>query len=84
MCLRFEDHCRAYHSFAIWSDEFTEVHGKWTDNVLVFYGYDVNCKRSIDASYKFPPVMSLPAMSLGLMSVPAERVGQGEVGGFQY
>jgi len=23
------------------SDESTEVHGKWTDNVLVFYGYDV-------------------------------------------
>ena len=49
---------------------------------------------AIDASYKFPPVMSLPAMSLGLMSVPAERVGQGggggggrdkgEVGGFQH
>ena len=32
---------------------------------------------AIDASYKFPPVMSLPAMSLGLMSVPAKRVGQG-------
>jgi len=29
------------------SDESTEVHGKWTDNVFVFYGYDVNCKRSI-------------------------------------
>ena len=23
------------------SDESTEVYGKWTDNVLVFYGYDV-------------------------------------------
>ena len=31
------------------SDESTEVHGKWMDNVLVFYGYDVNCKRSIQA-----------------------------------
>ena len=46
MCLRFEDHCRTYHSFAIRKcDESTKVHGKWTDNVLVFYGYDVNCKR---------------------------------------
>ena len=46
MCLRFEDHCRTYHSFAIWK-WWVQVHGKWTDNVLVFYGYDVNCKCSI-------------------------------------
>ena len=50
MCLRFEDHCRKTEPTTLLpygSDESTEVHGKWTDNVLVFYGYDVNCKRSI-------------------------------------
>jgi len=37
------------------SDESTEVYGKWTDNVLVFYGYDVNCKRSIVWYGVLPP-----------------------------
>jgi len=45
MCLRFEDHCRTTTLLPYGSDESTEVHGKWTDNVLLFYGYDVNCKR---------------------------------------
>jgi len=46
MCLKV--HCRTYDLLPYGSDEFTEVYGKWADNVLAFYGYNVNCKRSID------------------------------------